>query len=374
MNKTDVLVIGAGVVGLAIARELAMSGRDVVVVESLEHYGSGTSARNSGVIHAGIYYPQGSKKAMWCVRGRHLLYEFMQTHHVTHRRLGKLIVARQSEADLVHKLYETGRSNGVDDLALLTRQEVRALEPEIDCDLAIHSPSTGIVDAHELMQALLADAESHGALLAVQSRFNSAEYIGGVWVSQVLHENIGSNVLINAAGLDAIPVARAIAGLSPQTIPPMHFAKGNYARLNVRNPFSRLVYPVPVPGGLGTHLTIDLGGQAQFGPDVQWLDAPGEASIRAGLISTLNYRVDESRLSRFEADIRNWWPGLPSGALSPAYAGIRPKIVGPNAPAADFMVHGPAQHGVPGLVNLFGIESPGLTSCLAIAQEVKTMV
>ena len=260
MNKTDVLVIGAGVVGLAIARELAMSGRDVVIVEGQEHYGSGTSARNSGVIHAGIYYPNDSRKAAWCVRGRHLLYEFMQTHHVTHRRLGKLIVARQSEADLLHKLYDTGRSNGVDDLALLTRQEVRALEPEIDCDLAMHSPSTGIVDAHELMRALLADAESYGALLAVQSRFNSAEHIGGIWVSQVLHESIGSDVLINAAGLDAIPVAKTIAGLSPQTIPPMYFAKGNYARLNGHNPFSRLIYPVPVPGGLGTHLTIDLGG------------------------------------------------------------------------------------------------------------------
>ena len=383
MDKVDVLVVGAGVIGLAIAREFAMAGHEVVISEGQSHAGTGTSARNSGVIHAGIYYPTGSKKAQWCVRGRHLLYDYVQHHHVAHRRIGKLIVAAAGEADRLQALYQTGRANGVDDLELISGDQARALEPAITCDVAIHSPSTGIIDVHELMHALLGDAQDHGAMLAVGSRVISAKRVAGVWQAQVCttetggmrHDTtIGCEILINAAGLDAIALARKIEGLSDDHIPPMYFAKGNYMRLNCRSPFSRLIYPVPVPGGLGTHLTIDMGGQAQFGPDVQWLDTPSEADITQGLINAFDYSVDESRLARFERDVRTWWPELPAAALSVGYAGVRPKLVGPGEPSADFMVQGPQDHGLAGLVNLFGMESPGLTSCLAIGQAVRGLV
>lgn len=383
MDKVDVLVIGAGVIGLAIAREFAMMGREVVIAESQFNAGTGTSARNSGVIHAGIYYPTGSKKARWCVRGRHLLYDYVKQHHVAHRRIEKLIVAAESETDRLEALYQIGLANGVDDLVMISGDQARRLEPAISCDVAIHSPSTGIIDVHELMHALLGDAQDHGAMLAVGSRALSAHRVAGAWQVQVTTGKgadrvpdtmIACDVLINAAGLDAIPLARKIAGLGRDHIPPMHFAKGNYARLNNRSPFSRLIYPVPVPGGLGTHLTIDLGGQAQFGPDVQWLEQPSDAQIERGLIDAFDYSVDDSRLARFERDVRTWWPGLPERALSIGYAGIRPKLVGPGEPAADFMVQGPPDHGLAGLVNLFGMESPGLTSCLAIGQEVRGLV
>jgi L-2-hydroxyglutarate oxidase LhgO len=371
MDKVDVLVVGAGVVGLAIAREFAMAGREVVIVESQSHYGSGTSARNSGVIHAGIYYPTGSKKALWCVEGRHLLYDYVSCRKVGHKRIGKLIVAAQNQAEKLETLYRTGLANGVSDLRLISGDEARALEPALGCDLAIHSPSTGIIDAHDLMHALLGDAEEHGAMLAVQSPFVGAEQVQGQWHSEVLGETIVSDILINAAGLDAVPVAQSIAGVSSALIPKMYFAKGNYASLRGRSPFSRLIYPVPVPGGLGTHLTLDLGGQANFGPDVEWLDAPTQEQIQQGLISSFSYQVDPKRLTTFENDIRSWWPGLPDNALAPGYAGIRPKIVGPGEPAADYCVLGPADHGRSGLVHLLGMESPALTSCLAIAKAVR---
>lgn len=383
MDRVDVLIVGAGVIGLAIAREFAMAGREVVISEGQHHAGTGTSARNSGVIHAGIYYPRGSKKALWCVRGRHLLYDYLQQHRVAHRRIEKLIVAAHGEAGRLQDLYQTGIANGVDDLALISGDQARRLEPAIDCDVAIHSPSTGIVDAHELMHALQGEAQDHGAMLAVGSRVLSARRTGGAWQVRVataeasgqrVETVIACDILINSAGLDAINVARNIDGLAKEHLPPMAFAKGNYVRFNGRSPFSRLIYPVPVPGGLGTHLTIDLGGQAQFGPDVQWLDMPSQAQLERGLITAFDYSVDESRLARFERDIRTWWPGLPEGALSPGYAGIRPKLAGPGEPAADFMVQGPQDHGLTGLVNLFGMESPGLTSCLAIAQDVRGLV
>lgn len=380
MNKVDVLVVGAGVIGLAIAREFAMAGREVVIAECQVNAGTGTSARNSGVIHAGIYYPTGSKKAQWCVRGRHLLYEYVERHHVAHRRIEKLIVAAHGEADRLEALYQTGIANGVDDLVMLTGDQARGLEPAIDCDLAIHSPSTGIIDVHELMHALLGDAQAHGAMLAVGSRCARAERVGSVWqvevsdTAAVSDTLVTCDVLINAAGLDAIALARNIQGLGADHIPPMCFAKGNYARLQGRSPFSRLIYPVPVPGGLSTHLTIDMGGQAQFGPDVQWLDAPTAEQIQRGLINAFDYSVDETRLERFARDVRTWWPGLLDGALTVGYAGVRPKLVGPGQPAADFMVQGPRDHDLPGLVNLFGMESPGLTSCLAIAQAVRGLV
>ena len=374
MNKVDVLVVGAGVVGLAIAREFAMAGKEVVIAESQSNYGTGTSARNSGVIHAGIYYPTGTKKAEWCVRGKALLYEYVESHHVGHKRLGKLIVAGKNEAGRLEQLFATGRANGVDDLELIDGAKAKALEPAIGCDLAIHSPSTGIIDAHDLMHALLGDAESHGAMLAVESRFDGAEQINGQWHSQILGETIVSDILINAAGLDAIPVAKKIKGIPESHIPPMYFAKGNYARLNGRCPFTRLIYPIPFPGGLGTHLTLDLGGQAQFGPDVEWLDQPTAEQIEAGLIQSFSYQVDAARLTRFEEDVRTWWPSMPTNSITVGYAGIRPKVVGPGEPAADYIVHGPKDHGLSGFVNLMGMESPALTSCLAIAQAVRGYV
>lgn len=370
MNKVDVVVIGAGAVGLAIAREFALAGKEVVILESAPKHGTGTSARNSGVIHAGIYYPTGSRKAQWCVRGRHLLYEYLQARHIAHRKTEKLIVAGKGEVEKLERLFETGKANGVDDLRLISADEAKALEPALECDAAIHSPSTGIVDTHELMDALLGDAQAHGAMLAQASRFESAQQINGLWHSQVLGETLVSEILINAAGLDAIAVAQKIVGLEPSKVPAMYFAKGNYARVNGKCPFQRLIYPVPVPGGLGTHLTLDLGGQANLGPDVEWLAQPTPAQITAGLQSSFSYEVDGVRLARFEQEVRTWWPTLPPNALSPGYAGVRPKISGPGQPAADFCVQGPKDHGASGLINLFGIESPGLTACLAIAQAV----
>jgi len=351
-----------------------MAGREVVIVESENHYGTGTSARNSGVIHAGIYYPTGSKKAEWCVRGRHLLYEYLRDRHIGHRQTGKLIVAAAAQSGRLEALHQTGLANGVHDLELISARAAQALEPALSCDLALHSPSTGIVDAHDLMHALLGDAEAHGAMIAVNSRFESAEQVNGLWHSQVLGETIVSEVLINAAGLDAIAVAHRISGLDANQIPPMHFAKGNYARLNGRCPFSRLIYPVPVPGGLGTHLTLDLGGQANFGPDVEWLDQPTAAQIQQGLLNSFSYDVDATRLQRFEEDVRLWWPTLPDHSLSVGYSGIRPKVVGPTEPAADYWVKGPRDHGLSGLVSLMGMESPALTSCLAIGQAVRGLV
>lgn len=374
MDRIDVLVIGAGVIGLAIAREFAMAGKEVVILEAQSAHGTGTSARNSGVIHAGIYYPTGSHKAQWCVRGRHLLYEYAASRHIAHRRTEKLIVAAQPESARLEQIYATGIANGVDDLKMINGQEARALEPAIGCDLAIHSPSTGIIDVHELMNALLGDAQAYGAMLGVDSRFEGAIHVNGHWAAEILGQTVASDLLINAAGLDAAAVAQRIQGLDLRHIPQMYFAKGNYARLQGRSPFSRLIYPVPVPGGLGTHLTLDLGGQAQFGPDVEWLASPSTEQIARGLHNAFDYAMNESRLKNFERDVRTWWPGLPDGLLSPGYAGIRPKLAAPGEPAADFRLQGPREHGLPGLVNLFGFESPGLTSCLAIAQAVRGLV
>jgi len=374
VDRVDVLVIGAGVIGLAIAREFAMAGKEVVILEAQSAHGTGTSARNSGVIHAGIYYPTGSHKAQWCVRGRHLLYEYAASRHIAHLRTEKLIVAAQPESARLEQIYATGIANGVDDLKMINGQEARALEPAIGCDLAIHSPSTGIIDVHELMNALLGDAQAYGAMLGVDSRFEGAIHVNGHWAAEILGQTVASDLLINAAGLDAAAVAQRIQGLDLRHIPQMYFAKGNYARLQGRSPFSRLIYPVPVPGGLGTHLTLDLGGQAQFGPDVEWLASPSTEQIARGLHNAFDYAMNESRLKNFERDVRTWWPGLPEGLLSPGYAGIRPKLAAPGDPAADFRLQGPREHGLPGLVNLFGFESPGLTSCLVIAQAVRGLV
>ena len=357
----DCIVAGAGVVGLAIARALAQAGRDVMVVEAAEGIGTGTSARNSEVIHAGIYYPAGSLKARLCVEGRHLLYAYCGERGVAHKRLGKLIVATsEEEIPVLDDIRSKARVNGVDDLELLTTAQARALEPALSCTAALLSPSTGIVDSHGLMLALQGDAESAGA----QCVFHTPLQSGLVRSSGGFYLQFGGadamalscNVLINASGLHAPSLARQIAGIPASAIPHEYLCKGNYFTMQGRAPFSRLIYPTPHHAGLGVHLTLDLGGQAKFGPDVEWIDQE-------------DYSVDPRRCEGFYEAVRTYWPGMPDASLQPGYAGIRPKISGPHEPAADFMISGPAAHGVPGLVNLFGIESPGLTSSLAIARE-----
>jgi L-2-hydroxyglutarate oxidase LhgO len=374
MDSTDALVVGAGVVGLACARALARAGLGVVVVESAAHFGAGVSSRNSEVVHAGLYGEPGSLKASLCVQGRALLYEFCGRHHVAHRRCGKLVVAtRSADEGKLLELRDRGLANGVDDLALLTGAQAQALEPELACSAALLSPSSGIVDSHGLMTALLADAEAHGALLACHSGFVGARAVAAGWQVKVAASDAAvpfemhTRWLVNAAGLDTQAVAAAMQGFPAAAIPRRHLAKGHYFAIAARSPFSRLVYPTPVDGGLGVHLTLDLAGQARFGPDVQWLD-----SDAAG--AALDYAVDASRLPAFEAEVRRYWPRLPAGAMTPAYSGIRPKLSGPGEPAADFRIDGPGAHGCAGVVQLFGIESPGLTASLAIAERVAATV
>jgi len=363
MEKLDAVVIGAGVVGLAVARALAMAGREVVILEAEDAIGTHTSSRNSEVIHAGIYYPQGSLKAKACVEGRQLLYEYCAKHDVPHRRCGKLIVG----TDPVHvkelqSLKNRAEANGVRDLVPLTREQALALEPELACVAALHSPSTGIIDSHALMLAYLGDAERHGAMLALRSLFERTRILPHGFELHVRGADpIQCSILVNSAGLRAPSVARAMEGFDGKLVPRELYAKGNYYSLARRSPFSRLVYPVPEPGGLGVHVTIDLAGQARFGPDVEWVERIGQEN---------DYAVDPRRAERFYAAIRRYWPGLPDGALLPGYSGIRPKTAGPGEPAPDFQVKGPAAHGIPGLVHLFGIESPGLTSSLALADIV----
>ncbi len=364
MDQVDTVVIGAGVVGLAVARALALQGREVMVLEAAEAIGTGTSSRNSEVIHAGIYYPQGSLKAHLCVQGKAMLYAYCAERGIPHRRCGKLIVAtREAQVGQLQAILGKAAANGVNDLALLTGEQARALEPQLACVAAVQSPSTGIVDSHALMLGLLGDLENAGGLLAVNSALDRAwRHVGGAPAGWVLVAQDGTEIaartVVNAAGLQAPALARRFEGLDARHVPPAYFAKGNYFTLAGRSPFGRLIYPVPEAAGLGVHLTIDLGGQAKFGPDVQWVDRADDLA------------VDPARGDAFYAEVRKYWPALPDGALIPGYAGIRPKISGPGEPAADFLIQGPADHGVPGLVNLFGIESPGLTSCLAIGAHV----
>ncbi len=367
MEQITAAIIGAGVVGLACARALAARGIDSVVLERHDAFGSETSARNSEVIHAGLYYPGGSKKAALCVAGRDALYAYCDERHVAHRRCGKLVVAtHEAQLPKLEALRRQGEANGVSDLRLLDGAAARALEPELACIAALHSPSTGIVDSHAFMLALLADAERNGALLALKSPVAGGRIAPDGIVLAVGNGSdttqLKARFIVNAAGLAATQFARSLAGFPAAHCPTPHYAKGNYYGLAGRAPFSRLIYPLPEPGGLGVHLTLDLGGQARFGPDVEWLPDHW--------IDRPDYTVDPERSSGFYAEVRRYWPGLPDDALAPAYCGVRPKISGPQDPAADFLIQGPAAHGVPGLVNLFGIESPGLTSALAIADAV----
>jgi L-2-hydroxyglutarate oxidase LhgO len=361
LEQVDVVVVGAGVVGLAAARALALAGREVLVLDAAEGIGTETSSRNSEVIHAGIYYPAGSLMAKTCVEGKHRLYRYCAEHGVPHSNCGKLIVATtEEEAGRLESIKARAAANGVPDLRLLGRAEALAMEPALACTAALHSPSTGIIDSHAYMLALQGDAENAGAMFAFH-----APVLRGRATDDGIEIEVGgaepmalrAKLLVNSAGLHAPRLARGIEGMPAQHVPEAYYAKGNYFTLAMRSPFSRLIYPVPVPGGLGTHLTIDLGGQARFGPDVEWVES-------------IDYAVDPRRGHSFYAAIRRYWPDLPDGALSPGYSGIRPKTVPPGAPAQDFVVQGPATHGVPGLVNLFGIESPGLTASLALADHV----
>lgn len=361
MEKVTAVVIGAGVIGLACARALAQKGIDTLILERHGRIGSETSSRNSEVIHAGLYYPTGSLKARLCIEGRRRLPAFCERHGVAFRQCGKLIVAtsHEQEARLL-ALKQQGEDNGVEDLRLLAPTETQTLEPALRCTAALLSPSTGIIDSHALMLALLADAESAGATLALNCAVQRATVETDGIVLEVADIGTGAQTrlqartVINAAGLSAPAVARGIDGLPAEFIPEARYAKGSYYALQGKPPFSRLIYPLPEPGGLGVHLTLDLAGQARFGPDVEWIGAP-------------DYRVDPVRADAFYAEVRRYWPGLKDGALAPAYAGVRPKISGPGEVAADFLVQGPGTHGVPGLINLFGIESPGLTAALSIA-------
>ena len=357
----EALVVGAGVVGLAIARALALRGASVILAEASEAIGTGVSARSSEVIHGGMYYPRGSLRAHHCVEGRHRLVDFCESHGVPHRLCGKLIVATSdAERPTLEAIYSRGIENGVEGLDLLERTEAVALEPSLSCVAALHSPATGIVESHALMLAFLGDVEDAGGVLALRTPIEAAERREGRWhvrFGGAAAGDVTVDGLVNAAGLGAQSLARRIEGAVPGSVPRQVLAKGSYFGCVGRPAFSRLIYPAPVEGGLGIHLTLDLAGRMRFGPDVEWVDTP-------------DYSVDAARADRFAAAIRRYWPGLPEQGLTPDYAGIRPKLTGPGEPAADFRIDGPAEHGLPGLVQLFGIESPGLTSSLSLAEAV----
>jgi len=364
MEQVDCVVIGAGVVGLAVARALALAGREVILLEAANAIGTGTSSRNSEVIHAGLYYPAGSLKASLCVQGKQLLYAYCVERGIGHKRCGKLLVATErAQLAQLQSIIDKAQSNGVHDLQRLSQTQAQALEPALSCVGAVYSPSTGIVDSHGFMLALQGDLENAGGILVLNTSLEHAELVQS---ATILVANDGTclqaKVVVNAAGLQAPALARRIKGLAPEHVPQAYFAKGNYFTLSGRAPFSHLIYPVPQAAGLGVHLTLDLGGQAKFGPDVQWVDSADDLV------------VDAARGDAFYAEVRKYWPVLPEGALIPGYAGLRPKIHAPSEPARDFMIQGPSAHGVPGLVNLFGIESPGLTSALAIVDYVVALL
>jgi L-2-hydroxyglutarate oxidase LhgO len=363
-ERIDTVVIGAGVVGLAVARAFALAGREVIVLERESAIGTGTSSRNSEVIHAGIYYPSGSLKAKLCLAGKVALYPYLQRRGIAHRRCGKLIVATDAaQIAGLEKLQAQARANGVADLRMLEAREARALEPQLSCVAALESPSTGIIDSHAYMLALLGEAEDHGAAIAFRSPVVAGRLqaegieleVGGAEPARLL-----ALTVVNSAGLYAQDVARGLEGFPAERIPPTYYCKGNYFSLSGRSPFTRLVYPAPESAGLGVHLTLDMAGQARFGPDVEWIER-------------IDYDVDPGRSRVFYDAIRRYWPALKDGSLQPAYCGIRPKIQSRTEPSRDFLIQGPQEHGVAGLVNLFGVESPGLTASLAIADHVRAL-
>ena len=359
VDRVDTVVVGAGAIGLAVARRLALAGREVVVLEAADSIGTGTSSRNSEVIHAGIYYPTGSLKARLCVAGRRALYDFCASHGVPHRRCGKLIVATDDgQVGQLEALKRKAADNGVGDLEVIERAHALRLEPELRCAAALMSPSTGIIDSHALMLAYQGDAEDRGAAIAFRTPVRRGEVRpDGLLIEAGDGTAVIAARLVNCAGLGAEALARAIVGLAPETVPTRYLARGVYFTLSGRSPFRHLIYPVPEPGGLGVHVTLDMADQVRFGPDVEWIDE-------------VDYTVDAARAVRFYPAIRRYYPSLADGALQPGYAGIRPKVVPPGAPPGDFMIQGPDEHGVAGLVNLYGIESPGLTASLAIADLV----
>ena len=357
-------MIGAGVVGLAVARALVTASpfgaREWMVLEATEAIGTGTSSRNSEVIHAGIYYPHGSLKAKLCVRGRQQLYDYLQQNGIAHQRCGKLIVATQeSQVATLEAIQAKAHANGVTDLVRIDAKTAQSMEPALACLAALHSPSTGIIDSHAYMLSLQGDFENAGGLVAFHASVDSADCTPeGIILRMADGTELMTQTLVNAAGLTAPWLAAKFKGLAAQYVPNAYFAKGNYFTLSGKSPFSRLIYPVPEAAGLGVHLTLDLGGQAKFGPDVQWVDSPDDLAV-----SLENEQA-------FYQEVRKYWPTLPDHSLLPGYAGMRPKISAPHEVSADFCIQGPAQHGVKGLVNLFGIESPGLTSSLAIGEAV----
>jgi L-2-hydroxyglutarate oxidase LhgO len=364
MEQVDCIIAGAGVIGLAVARVLSAQGLDTLILEAADAIGTEISSRNSEVIHAGIYYPKGSLKARLCVAGRDMLYRYCAERGIPHRRSGKLIVATDEAQDpMLATILAGAAACGVDDLRFVSAAEAQALEPALHCTKALLSPSTGIIDSHALMLALLGDAEENGATLSLNTRIVSGRIDAGRTVLQTTDTasgeqfEIAASRFINASGLGAVALAGSIAGFGRQFLPTPRYAKGNYFSVAGRAPFSHLIYPVPEPGGLGVHLTLDLAGAARFGPDVEWTDS-------------IDYRVDPARGERFYAAIRKYWPDLPNGSLQAAYSGIRPKLSGPGEANSDFVIQDAAAHGIDGLVNLFGIESPGLTSSLAIAEHV----
>ena len=357
----QILVVGAGVVGLAIARTAALAGHDVIVAEATGGIGNGVSSRNSEIVHAGIYYPTDSSRARHCVRGRRMLYDFCASHGVAHNECGKLIVATdQAELAKVETLLAQGLTNGVEGLKMIGGNAARALEPELACIAALSSPQSGIIDSHGFMLALSGELENRGGSIAFDTPVERMAYVAPHWNVQFGGRDAGSaafDAVVNAAGLGAQALARKIEGYPSEQVPPLVLAKGNYFAFAGRPVFSRLIYPTPVDGGLGVHVTLDLAGRMRFGPDVEWIDHE-------------SYTVDPRRADAFYQRIRGYWPGLPDGSLVPDYCGIRPKLTGPGEKAADFMIAAELAHGLPRLVNLFGIESPGLTSSLSLAEEV----
>ena len=367
MESVDCIVVGAGVVGLAVARALAMAGREVIVLEAADAIGTGTSSRNSEVIHAGIYYAQGSLKAKHCVAGKHRLYEYCETHGVGYRRCGKFIVATSdAELAILDGIKAKAAANGVDDLTALDSAAAQAAEPALRCTGAMVSPSTGIVDSHGVMLAYQGEAEDHGAMIAFHAHVDGGWVDGNrkqltVSIAGGEQMQIACDLLVNAAGLGAQPLSNRLEGLAEGSVPPLYYCKGSYFSLLGRQPFSRLIYPVPDSASLGVHVTVDLAGQVRFGPDQEWVE-------------DINYDVEPSRADVFYDAVRKYYPALQDGALQPAYSGMRPKIQAPDEPGRDFMIQGPDGHGINGMVNLYGIESPGLTASLSIAEDVAALL